>query len=80
MVYERRIVLVPEKIMEETMNCPYCKHRDHLEIDLHADGFSSNLLECTECGAMLINNGEKLETVHGPDKLLKSGMVHVVQP
>lgn len=56
------------------MNCPYCHHQDHLEIDLHADGFSSNLLECTECGAMLVNTGEKLETVHGPDKLLKSDM------
>ncbi|WP_321366241.1 hypothetical protein [uncultured Desulfuromusa sp.] len=61
------------------MNCPYCHHQDHLEIDLHADGFSSNLLECTECGAMLVNTGEKLETVHGPDKLLKSDMAHAVK-
>ncbi|SDZ81214.1 hypothetical protein SAMN05660420_00433 [Desulfuromusa kysingii] len=50
------------------MNCPYCNHHDHLEVDLHADGFSSNLLECTECGAMLVDTGSKLATVHGPDK------------
>jgi len=66
-----------QKKMEETMNCPYCNHQDHLEIDLHADGFSSNLLECTECGAMLINIAGKLETVHGPDKVLMSDLAHI---
>lgn len=48
------------------MNCPYCDHRDHLEIDLHADGFSADLLECTECGALLTLKGGCLETVQGP--------------
>jgi Zn ribbon nucleic-acid-binding protein len=73
-----RGVYYPESnIMEEIMNCPYCNHQDHLEIDLHADGFSSNLLECTECGAVLVNSGGKLETVHGPDKIFKSAMVNV---
>ena len=50
------------------MNCPYCDHHDHLEIDLHSDGFSADLLECTECGAMLTMKGTMLETVHGPAK------------
>lgn len=50
------------------MNCPYCNHHDHLEIDLHSDGFSSDLLECSECGALLAMKGRNLETVHGPDK------------
>ncbi|PNU19344.1 hypothetical protein C2E25_13125 [Geothermobacter hydrogeniphilus] len=50
------------------MNCPYCNHQNHLEVDLHADGFSKDLLECTECGAMLRTNGRKLETVHEPTK------------
>lgn len=59
------------------MNCPYCNHEDHLEVDLHADGFSSNLLECTECGAMLMDVRGKLETVHGPDKLLKADLVQL---
>ncbi len=52
------------------MYCPYCDHPDHLEIDLHADGFSANLLECTECGALLTSTGSRLETVHGPVKSL----------
>jgi len=76
MVFRRRILPV-KYIMEEIMNCPYCNHQDHLEIDLHADGFSSNLLECTECSAMLINTGQKLETVHKPDKLYGTDMVDV---
>jgi hypothetical protein len=46
------------------INCPYCDHHDHLEIDLHADGFSADLLECTECGALLTMKGASLETVH----------------
>lgn len=48
------------------MYCPYCQHQDHLELDLHADGFSGVLLECTECGALLASVGKSMETVHGP--------------
>jgi len=50
------------------MNCPYCQHQDHLEIDLHADGFCADLIECSECGTLLVINGGKLETLHGPAK------------
>lgn len=52
------------------MNCPHCDHQDHLEIDLHADGFSADLLECSECGALLTTKGARLETVHVPTKQL----------
>jgi hypothetical protein len=41
---------------------------DHLEIDLHSDGFSADLLECSECGALLTLKGKTLETVHVPAK------------
>lgn len=54
------------------MNCPYCDHQDHLEIDLHSDGFSADILECSECGALLAMKGNTLETIHGPDKNLSS--------
>ena len=50
------------------MNCPYCQHRDHLEIDLHADGFSADLIECSECGTLLTIKSGKLEMLHGPAK------------
>jgi len=54
---------------EKAMFCPHCKHQDHLEIDLHADGFSSGaLLECSACGALLSMNlnNEKLTTLNRP--------------
>jgi Zn ribbon nucleic-acid-binding protein len=62
--------------MEETMTCPYCKRQDRLEIDLHADGFSADLLECTVCGATLTTNGQKLDTIHGPTSRYDSASVN----
>jgi transcription elongation factor Elf1 len=50
------------------MYCPYCNHKNHLEIDLHADGFSKDLLECTECGAILETHGQIWTTIHKPTK------------
>ena len=34
------------------MKCPICKCRTHVEIDLHADGYSQDLRECTDCGSV----------------------------
>lgn len=34
------------------MKCPECKERQHIELDLHSDGFSENVRECGDCGAM----------------------------
>jgi len=48
------------------MNCPYCSLQNHLEIDLHADGFSSDLIECSECGALLTIKDRRLETIQAP--------------
>jgi len=48
------------------MNCPSCNHKDHLEIDMHADGYSANLVECSDCGALLHLNNEVLETIRKP--------------
>jgi hypothetical protein len=37
---------------EETMKCPQCNKSEHIEIDLHADGFSPDALECGDCGCI----------------------------
>ena len=50
------------------MICPHCHHKNHLEIDMHSDGYSQDLLECTECGALLNLKGDELDTVHGPTR------------
>ena len=48
------------------MNCPYCNQKNHIEIDMHADGYSDNLFECCDCGALLHLNNEVLETINAP--------------
>lgn len=34
------------------MHCPICKSSKKVEIDMHADGYAKDLLECNECGAI----------------------------
>lgn len=71
MGFAKRIVGPNLSLLKEiSMNCPYCNHQDHLEIDLHADGFSADPLECSKCGALLTLKDARLETVHGPAKPL----------
>ncbi len=40
------------------MNCPICDSTSSIEIDMHADGYARNLMECAECEAIwLSDNG-----------------------
>lgn len=32
------------------MQCPVCKNSEQVDIDLHADGFSEDIIECSICG------------------------------
>ncbi|WP_298437079.1 hypothetical protein [Geobacter sp.] len=41
------------------MKCPICSTRTGIEIDMHADGYADNLLECTRCGTMWIESFEE---------------------
>ena len=34
------------------MKCPLCKNFEHIEIDLHADGYCQDALECGDCGGI----------------------------
>ena len=38
------------------MKCPICATRTGIEIDMHADGYAKNVLECTNCGALWVND------------------------
>lgn len=58
------------------MNCPYCKQQNHLEIDMHSDGYSTGLIECSECGALLKLTSTNLVTVHGPAKHAGASLFH----
>lgn len=45
------------------MKCPICKSRQHVEIDLHADGFSQDVRECGDCGGAWTFSGDKLKII-----------------
>ena len=40
------------------MKCPSCNNSEHLEIDLHADGFSADAVECGDCGCIWSYSGK----------------------
>ena len=39
------------------MQCPRCQNKKHVEIDLHAEGFSQDLCECGTCGCVWTCSG-----------------------
>jgi Zn-finger nucleic acid-binding protein len=45
------------------MKCPLCKGREHVEIDLHAEGFSQDARECGDCGGIWTFSGERLKII-----------------
>src|SRR5210317_377737 len=47
------------------MKCPMCKSRKHLDIDLHADGFSQDVRECGDCGGVWTFSGNDLKIIKG---------------
>lgn len=47
------------------MKCPICKSIEHIEIDLHADGFSQDAFECGDCGALWTYCGKELKVMKG---------------
>jgi len=49
----------------DTNECPICHSIDHVEIDIHADGFARNLEECGACGALRSQDGLQTRLVHG---------------
>ena len=49
----------------DTNECPICHSIDHVEIDIHADGFARNLEECGICGALWSQDGRQARLIHG---------------
>jgi transcription elongation factor Elf1 len=48
-----------------TNECPICHSIDHVELDMHADGFASVLEECGVCGALWSQGDTGSRLVHG---------------
>lgn len=47
------------------MKCPLCKSREHVEIDLHSDGFAQDVRECGDCGAVWTFVGDAIRIIKG---------------
>jgi hypothetical protein len=47
------------------MKCPLCKGRKHIEIALHADGFSQDARECGDCGGIWTFSAGDLKIIRG---------------
>ena len=47
------------------MKCPFCKSREHVEIDLHADGFAQDARECGDCGGIWTFSGNAIKVIKG---------------
>ena len=45
--------------------CPICHSGNHVEVDIHADGFAQNLEECGVCGALWSMDNGLPHLVHG---------------
>lgn len=47
------------------MTCPLCKSRDHIEIDMHAEGVSKRAHECKTCGGIWAFTDDVLKIIKG---------------
>ena len=47
------------------MKCPLCCNSEHIEIDLHADGYCQDALECGDCGGIWTYSGNELRILKG---------------
>lgn len=50
------------------MRCPVCNNREHVDIDLHSEGFAEDIIECGVCGAVWSVNHGVTEIVNNPRK------------
>ena len=52
------------------MNCPVCREKKRVKIDMHCDGFAEALEECGQCGSVWTMHGTKKSVLHGPTEEL----------
>ncbi len=50
------------------MKCPVCKSQDHLDLDLHSNGFTEDIMECRVCGTIWSVNHGVTEIVRDPQE------------
>ncbi len=50
------------------MKCPVCKTYEQQELDLHAEGFAEDIVECSVCGTIWAINHGLVEIVRDAQK------------
>lgn len=50
------------------MQCPACKSHRNVEMDLHAEGFIEDIVECRVCGTVWSVNHGVVEIVKDPQE------------
>ena len=50
------------------MKCPVCKNHEHVDFNLHADGFDEGIIECPNCGTIWSVNHGIIEIVEDPQE------------
>ena len=50
------------------MNCPIRSNKEHIELDLHADGFAQDACECGDCGGIWTYRGDELKIIKGREE------------
>lgn len=46
------------------MNCPICNNTTGIEIDIHADGYAKDLIECARCGALWLDTPQGITVLN----------------
>jgi len=49
-----------DMLRRRTMKCPICNCTNSIEIDMHSDGYAKDLIECANCGALWLSQGEEI--------------------
>lgn len=42
------------------MQCPTCKEKKSIEIDMHSDGYAKDVLECNTCGTIWLEKSNEI--------------------
>lgn len=50
------------------MKCPVCKNHEHIDIELHSNGFNEEIIECPHCGTIWSVNHGVTEIVKDPQE------------
>ena len=58
------------------MECPVCKHQNHNELDLHSDGYAKDIIECSDCGTIWLDEQGMANVIKQPGDQQSYSIAH----